>query len=971
MAARCGDAVAAHPTAVAQAGVVILASPQDRGLAETLASLHAQHMPPTRTWIVGGDAPAAPSDAPAATGPLVLLRAGEALGAEALRGALQAAAAGAGRVFRPRAGTRAAAAPDAAPAALRALDATAASVGGPASVAACWLAAAEAAAGRDGAALAAAFARCAAEPPDEAGEAPEPEAELEALVDGLGAGLQQAEAGLLAHWDAFWPRLRPALEALEATLPRPGLARRLTLRLERRLLPPRLERPLALGCTLAWPADPAALDAADPPPGIDTLLLEFLDANEAPRRIERPLWGRVAAHELAAMLEESLGPELLVRRGRFERHADYRLSVRLAVLRAGMRTLPGRLSLDPERRARARPHLPGNRHWAARRWLERREPAGASLGSARAAAIVRALGAPGPADAPRPGRRGAVVDRLPASAGAAPADHLPVLAYARIAGPAPDAPHETATGPVPASAFETQLELLRRHGWRSVPLQEVAQHRHAGRPLPGRPMLLAFDGGLDAFVAQAWPRLQRHGFGALVFLTSGELPRDASGWSVLRGLAAAGVDFGWRTPPGQPADGWGSEALLRAAASAAAALHAGLGAFGGAVAPGRSSGEREREVLASAGFGLVFQSHGRSALWDRTQPLRMLRVHGDWSALRFARALHLRPDEPLVSVVVPAYNAATTIDATLDSVRAQSHRRLEILVVDDGSQDDTARRVERHAARDPRVRLLRQPNGGVAAARNLALRSARGAFVAPVDADDLWHPHKIERQLRAFEHGPAALGLAYTGYAVVDGDGRVVRCADPMLQGSVQADLMRLGNFVGNASSALIRRELALRFGYDGSLRARGGQGCEDYKLYLQLAAVCEFAAVPDPLTGYRVVDGNMSSAIATMRRSCDLVLEEFEAARPAHAALLRQGHALMLAWLMQRGIDCSRYDEARALAAALATLDPERARTMRRQLARSVLRDRILRWTPMRRLHTALSRPAPARPPFPIGRPA
>jgi hypothetical protein len=198
-----------------------------------------------------------------------------------------------------------------------------------------------------------------------------------------------------------------------------------------------------------------------------------------------------------------------------------------------------------------------------------------------------------------------------------------------------------------------------------------------------------------------------------------------------------------------------------------------------------------------------------------------------------------------------------------------------------------------------------------------------------------------------------------------------VRCADPALQGRVQADLMRLGNFVGNASSALIRRDLALRFGYDPSLRTRGGQGCEDYKLYLQLAGVCEFAVVPDPLTGYRVVDGNMSSAIATMRRSCDLVLDELEAERPPCAALLRQGHALMLAWLVQRGIDCGRLDEASALAAALAPLDAERARTMRRQLARAALRRRVLRWAAMRRLHAALSRPAPARPLFPIGRPA
>src|ERR1700674_400681 len=89
----------------------------------------------------------------------------------------------------------------------------------------------------------------------------------------------------------------------------------------------------------------------------------------------------------------------------------------------------------------------------------------------------------------------------------------------------------------------------------------------------------------------------------------------------------------------------------------------------------------------------------------------------------------------LVTVVIPAFNAARTIDETLRSVRSQTHRRLEILIVDDGSTDATPQIVERHVAEDRRIRLIRQPNAGVAAARNKGVVEAAGDLVAPIDAD--------------------------------------------------------------------------------------------------------------------------------------------------------------------------------------------------------------------------------------------
>src|SRR5438045_2856629 len=94
----------------------------------------------------------------------------------------------------------------------------------------------------------------------------------------------------------------------------------------------------------------------------------------------------------------------------------------------------------------------------------------------------------------------------------------------------------------------------------------------------------------------------------------------------------------------------------------------------------------------------------------------------------------------LVTVIVPAYNAGVTIGATLDSIRAQTHTNLEVLVIDDGSTDATAKIVQRHASVDPRIRLIRQSNEGVAAPRNRGIAEARGEYLAPIDADALWRP---------------------------------------------------------------------------------------------------------------------------------------------------------------------------------------------------------------------------------------
>lgn len=257
----------------------------------------------------------------------------------------------------------------------------------------------------------------------------------------------------------------------------------------------------------------------------------------------------------------------------------------------------------------------------------------------------------------------------------------------------------------------------------------------------------------------------------------------------------------------------------------------------------------------------------------------------------------------LVSVVIPNYNGGLWIDETLRSVRAQTHADLEILVVDDGSIDDSAAIVERHVATDPRVRLIRQANAGVAAARNNGWRQARADLIAFVDSDDLWTPDKIERQLARMQ-APDAPGLVYTGYAQIDADSRTIEALPcPDHEGWVLQKLA-FGNFIGNGSAPLVRRDiLELCNGFESALHLARAQGCEDLLFYCRAAEHCQFGAVADHLVGYRTLPNNMSSDGRRMLRSWLMVIDEIAARHPELRPDFEWGISYFAAWTMRRSL--------------------------------------------------------------------
>jgi glycosyltransferase involved in cell wall biosynthesis len=282
---------------------------------------------------------------------------------------------------------------------------------------------------------------------------------------------------------------------------------------------------------------------------------------------------------------------------------------------------------------------------------------------------------------------------------------------------------------------------------------------------------------------------------------------------------------------------------------------------------------------------------------------------------------------PLVSVVVPAWNAQATLDATLHSVRAQTHQALEIIVVDDGSTDGTRALAERHAAADMRVSVLHQANAGVAAARNAGWQRTSAAFIAFIDADDLWAPTKIERQLTVLQSADATVGLVYCWHSRIDDAGCIVGTSEsPLHEGDVMEALV-MTNFVGNGSAALIRREaLTAARGFDSSLEARGAQGCEDYLLYLRIARSYRFALVPERLVGYRDLPHNMSSNRPRMLHSWQLVQREIISEQPRQASGMERSARDYAAWLAGDAMNRGAWTQLPALLLTLGRQQPAAA---------------------------------------------
>lgn len=226
---------------------------------------------------------------------------------------------------------------------------------------------------------------------------------------------------------------------------------------------------------------------------------------------------------------------------------------------------------------------------------------------------------------------------------------------------------------------------------------------------------------------------------------------------------------------------------------------------------------------------------------------------------------------PRVSVIIPTYNGAAFIAETLRSVLAQTFRNYEVLVVDDGSTDDTAAVVRSFGHE---VRYFYKENGGPGAARNFGLRHARGEYIALLDHDDLWLPQRLELGVEVLDQQPD-VAMVYADAYVYDQAGEEVSCrsfeASRPHQGRIFAELFK-ENFIPNLT-VLVRKSCLLEFGgFDESGRMLI---TDDYHMWLLLAARYPVARIDRPVGTFRVHEGNLSGDLELVHWNVVATLED------------------------------------------------------------------------------------------------
>lgn len=237
---------------------------------------------------------------------------------------------------------------------------------------------------------------------------------------------------------------------------------------------------------------------------------------------------------------------------------------------------------------------------------------------------------------------------------------------------------------------------------------------------------------------------------------------------------------------------------------------------------------------------------------------------------------------PLISVIIPVFNGETTIQETIESVLNQSIQDLEVIVIDDGSQDLTRSIIERIG--DRRVKLFSYPNGGVSVSRDRGISHASGEYIAFLDADDLWTSDKLEAQLSALQSNPqAAVAYSWVDYITPEGD--FFRPGNHISASGNIYERMLHENVLENGSNPLIRKYALDEVGgfkQHISLVA-------DWDMWLRLAARYEFAVVPRPQILYRMSSRSVSSNVLKMEQEGMTFLHEAFQQAPPNLQPLKQ----------------------------------------------------------------------------------
>lgn len=217
------------------------------------------------------------------------------------------------------------------------------------------------------------------------------------------------------------------------------------------------------------------------------------------------------------------------------------------------------------------------------------------------------------------------------------------------------------------------------------------------------------------------------------------------------------------------------------------------------------------------------------------------------------------PKFPRTSVIITSYNYAAYLPAAMASVLNQTDQDLELLVVDDGSEDDSV--VVARAVQDPRVIVLAGPHRGVGSARNAGVRAAKGSYIAFLDADDLWTQDKLAVQCGWLD-GHLRIGCVYSRFGVIDTDDRVLSRGHSYFGSKPSGRILQqllIGNCIGTPSTICVRREL---FEKEGLTFDETDTFVDDWHFYLSMACRTEISYLPRTLVYHRQHVRNMGGSM-------------------------------------------------------------------------------------------------------------
>lgn len=266
-------------------------------------------------------------------------------------------------------------------------------------------------------------------------------------------------------------------------------------------------------------------------------------------------------------------------------------------------------------------------------------------------------------------------------------------------------------------------------------------------------------------------------------------------------------------------------------------------------------------------------------------------------------------NEPIISVIIPAFNSEKTIKETIDSVLKQTFTDFEIIVINDGSQDTTLELIEQ--IKDDRIKVFSFNNAGGNVSRNRGLKLAVGEFVSFLDADDLWTPDKLESQLADLKNNLSAQ-VAYSWTDYIDENGKfLVRGTHITANGDVYEQLL-VSNFLENGSNPLIRRKALIALGgFDESLNA-----AQDWDMWLRLADQYHFVAIPSVQILYRVTANSLSTNLTRQEKSCLQVMERAYQRRPVIAYNMSRSLAHLYKYLTCKALQAP-FNREKGLVAA------------------------------------------------------